>query len=131
MADKEIATEEQEACALISWAAYHPICREYLIHIPNEGKRTPHFGRRLVLMGLKRGVSDFLLAYPNLPGSSRKFYHGLWIELKRVSGGRLSSDQLSWLEKMEKVGYATAVARGFYEAKAIIEDYLNEDGKAP
>lgn len=123
--NKPIPLERQDHIALVSWAAYHPICKDHLIHIPNESKCHPIAGRHRVLMGVKRGISDFFLAYPSYSGSDRSFYYGLWLELKRVKMGRVSLDQRSWIEKMKKAGYAATVAYGFDQAKAVIDNYLN------
>ena len=69
-------TEIQHHIGLMSWAKTQPILDEYLIHIPNGGYRHPLEALKLKKMGVKAGVSDLFLAYPN-PN-----YHGLWIELK-------------------------------------------------
>lgn len=116
---KLIATEEQEQISLMSWAMLHPICKDYLIHIPNEGKRTQYYGRKLKLLGLKPGVSDLFLAYPT------PTFSGLWLEMKRKSKRCIITDtQQQWIHKMNAVGYAAYVAHGWEEAKNIIEDYL-------
>lgn len=111
------ATERQEARALMQWASMHPICKYYLLHVPNGGSRNPIEAHNLRLEGVRAGVSDYLLAYP------RGGYSGLWIELKR-QGGRATRAQKEWLERMEGVGYRAQVAYGWDEAKSIIEDYL-------
>jgi hypothetical protein len=73
-------TEIQHHIGLMSWAKTQPILDEYLIHIPNGGYRHPLEALKLKKMGVKAGVSDLFLAYPN-PN-----YHGLWIELKSEKG---------------------------------------------
>jgi hypothetical protein len=115
------ATEKQEAMALWQWAMLNPICREYLIHIANERKCDPRFGKELKDQGVRKGVSDYFLPYP------RKGYYGLWIELKRRQGGNVQKEQIEWLQKMKGVGFAAYIVHGWEEAKKIIEDYLSED----
>lgn len=115
-----IPTEEQEHLALIQWVILHPICRKYLIHIPNGGSRNIIEAAKLKKMGVKAGVSDLFLAYPN------GIYYGLWIELKRRKGGILTKGQRDWLYIMQAVGYSTVVAYGWEEAKEMITEYLNE-----
>lgn len=59
---------------------------EMLYHVPNEGKRNPAAGARLVAEGLKRGVPDICLPV------ARGGCHGLYIELKRERGGVVSRE---------------------------------------
>jgi hypothetical protein len=124
--DKEmrslIPTEEQEHLALVEWASLHPICKKYLIHIPNEIKCNKAYGAKRKRLGVKAGVSDFLLAYPLY--SAQKC--GLWIELKR-KGGTVSPAQDEWILLMQKVGYVAKVCYGFDDAKQVIESYLMRD----
>jgi hypothetical protein len=119
---KLIATEEQEHLALMQWARLHPICKEYLIHIPNGGYRHKGEAKKLKAMGVKAGVSDFFLAYP-----CSLYSYGLWIELKRNNLlCKPTVLQQKWLIKMKDAGYVSAVAYGWEHAKQIIEDYLGE-----
>jgi hypothetical protein len=107
-------TEDQEQIALMHWARLTPICRDYLIHIPNGGSRNVLEAKKFKAMGVKAGVSDLFLAYP----SNR--YGGLWIELKR-KGGKLTEPQRHWLSCMNNLGYKACVCYGWGEAKLIIE----------
>ena len=68
--------------------------------------------------GLKKGVPDICIPYHN------KNYHGLYIELKRKSGGVLSSEQKEWKQHLEKSGYKVAVCKGFEVAKKEVADYF-------
>jgi hypothetical protein len=112
-------TEAQEQEALIKRAQYHPITREYLYAIPNDGIRTPQQGARFKRRGLRPGVSDVFLSYPY------NGYHGLYIELKRRDkNAKPTKEQAEWIEKVSKVGYAAHVARGWEEAWQQIEEYL-------
>jgi hypothetical protein len=52
-------------------------------------------------------------------------FHGLWLELKKRSGGRLSPEQKGWIERLRGQGYAAEVARGWEEGKEIILGYLH------
>ncbi len=113
--------EDAEGRALIKWAKLTPVARDYLIHIRNGGSlRTVREGANFKAQGVLRGVSDYFLAYPSRP------YHGLWIELKRTKSYRskVSSEQLVWLERMQRVGYLTSICYGWWEAKELIERYL-------
>jgi hypothetical protein len=53
-------------------------------------------------------------------------YHGLWLELKRRSGGRVIPEQREWIHRLRGQGYRAEVARGWEEARDSILDYLAE-----
>lgn len=113
--------ESAEQTALFRWAAYsqgaHP--ELMLMHaIPNGGSRDPREAHNLKLQGVKPGVPDICLPVPRGP------YHGLYIELKRQKGGRLSEEQKAWLNRLNRVGYRAVVCNGFEAAKDEILDYL-------
>ena len=105
---------------LMCWARRHPICKDYLFHIPNERRCTPAQGAMLKLLGVKAGVSDLFLAWPGKGGTL-----GYWIELK-APGGRLQGSQIAWLELMAKAGYQAAWFDNWEKAKDSILDYLGE-----
>ncbi len=111
-------TETQHHIGLIQWAKTQPILSEYLIHIPNGGYRRPKEAIKLKKMGVKAGVSDLFLAYPN------SHYHGLWIELKSEKG-HLTPEQKHWLNLMGRVGYATTVSYSIEETFAILQNYFD------
>lgn len=112
--------ESQEQQALVRWAQYHPIPKNYLSANPNGGYRNPREAARLKLEGVRPGVSDLFLAYPT------EQFHGLWIEMKRPKGhtSRLTSPQAAWLDRMKGVGYDTHVAYGWEDARYYLETYL-------
>ncbi len=137
-----VPTEDQEQAWLMEWASYHHICKDHLIAIPNGGSRHPAEAAKLKRTGVKAGVSDLFLACPSIriePDRSEGYfttegglYHvvidscGLWIELKRIKGGRISTIQNNWLELVGSVGYSTKVCYGWVEAKDCILEYLGE-----
>ena len=113
--------ESAEQQTLITWARLargkYPEL-DMLYHITNEGKRSVVTGARLKSEGLKPGVPDLCLAV------ARGGAHGLYIEMKRTKGGRVSPQQAAWLEKLAHEGYATAICRGWEQARDVIERYL-------
>lgn len=127
---KLIPTEEQEHLALMQWARLHPICKDYLIHIPNGGYRHKGEAKKLKAMGVKAGVSDFFLAYPVTYRISNERFtplNGLWLELKRsTASAKATTAQLEWLYSMQNRGYGVNIAYGWEQAKQIIEYYLGE-----
>ncbi|HEN3632629.1 TPA: VRR-NUC domain-containing protein [Yersinia enterocolitica] len=118
----QVETEEQ--AALIAWAdktVIDGICiGDYLIHIPNEGKRGPKAARDAKRLGLRKGVPDLFLALP------RGGYAGLWIEMKS-SKGQIDNNQNCWLVKLTDIGYKVDVFYSFLSAKDAIISYLSND----
>jgi hypothetical protein len=114
-------TEHAEQCALMDWAqmAYgkHPELR-WLYATPNGGFRHPSTAAKLKAEGAKAGVCDLFLPVP------RKGHHGLYIELKRTKGGRLSPEQVDFIDFVTQHGYLAVVCKGWIEAKDTLLDYL-------
>ena len=117
-------TEASEQAALFQWAAYaegrHPELK-LLHHIPNGGSRDPREAHNLKRQGVKPGVPDICLPVP------RGCFHGLYIELKRQRGGRLSDEQSGWLSALTRQGYMAVVCKGWQEARGIIMGYLGAE----
>ncbi|EKN3943127.1 VRR-NUC domain-containing protein [Yersinia enterocolitica] len=114
--------ETEEQAALIAWAdktVIDGICiGDYLIHIPNEGKRGPKAARDAKRLGLRKGVPDLFLALP------RGGYAGLWIEMK-ADKGVLMGEQAEWISRLTIEGYAAKVCYGFKRTQAQIQYYLS------
>ncbi|HDL7057599.1 TPA: VRR-NUC domain-containing protein [Yersinia enterocolitica] len=114
--------EMEEQAALIEWAdktVIDGICiGNYLIHIPNEGKRGPKAARDAKRLGLRKGVPDLFLALP------RGGYAGLWIEMK-ADKGVLMGVQAEWISRLTIAGYTAIVCYGFKHAQAQIQYYLS------
>lgn len=51
-------------------------------------------------------------------------YHGLFIELKRRDGGKVSMQQKYYIARLNDNGYLAVVCYGAKEAIKIIEEYL-------
>lgn len=116
-----VPTESAEQQALFQWAEVMSTRwpeLKLLYHIPNEGKRSRKTGARLKAEGLRTGVPDICL--PVARGTN----HGLYIELKRVKGSRVTPDQIRWIDELLAQGYAAAVCRGCDEAISMITAYL-------
>jgi hypothetical protein len=70
--------------------------------------------------GVRAGVPDIFLPCPN------PIHMGLFIEMKRQKGGRISEEQSRWIAELNKSGYRAVVAYGFEDAKQIILNYLRK-----
>lgn len=86
--------------------------------VPNGGKRSYLEAINFKRGGVKAGVPDICVAEARSP------YHGLYIELKRLKGGRVSEEQQHWIDALQARGYRAEVCKGAAEAMAVIEDYL-------
>ncbi|EBB1398638.1 TPA: VRR-NUC domain-containing protein [Salmonella enterica subsp. arizonae serovar 56:z4,z23:-] len=110
---------EQEA--LIQWADLTVIngrrVGDYLVHVPNEGKRGPKAASEFKRTGGRAGYPDLIL---ELPAGE---WHGLRIEMK-AKGGKPTAAQLEWIERLRGVGYRAEVCYGFDEARIVVMDYL-------
>lgn len=114
-------TESAEQQTLFEWARrmegrWPELALMY--HIPNEGKRSRATGARMKAEGLRSGVPDICLPVP------RGGNHGLYIELKRRRGAKVTKEQLDWVAGLAAQGYVAAVCRGCDEAIDMITRYL-------
>ena len=117
-----IPTEAQEQTALFQWAAMMegriPELR-LMHHCPNGGSRNAIEAHNLRLQGVKPGIPDIFLPV------ARGGFHGLYIEMKRRKGGRVSVEQKKMLLALRDQGYRTEVCEGWEVAKKTILEYLN------
>ena len=123
-----VPTETQEQIWLMQWGQQPSVRRQYpslkfLYHIPNE-RADKRQAAILKQMGVKRGVPDLCLPV------ARGGYHGLYIEMKRTSGGVVSDDQKWWKEQLTENGYACVICKGWEAGKEALLWYLNQDSQA-
>ena len=116
-----VPTEAQEQMALFQWA--HVWAQRWpelalLHHIPNGGSRDAKEAHNLRLQGVLPGVPDICLP------CARGGFHGLYIELKRQEGGRVSPAQKIMLDRLRGEGYRAEVCRGWQEAAKTIMNYM-------
>ena len=116
-------TEASEQRKVIQWSRFAR-CTEpdldYLIHVPNEGRRTPRAGAELKRQGLSPGFPDLFLFV------ARGGYHGLAIELKTTTG-KLTEPQERWLAALADKGFLAVCCRGSEEAIDTILRYLRKE----
>ena len=119
-----IPTEAQEQTALFQWAAMmegrFPELR-LLYHCPNGGSRNAREAHNLRLQGVKPGIPDIFLP------CARGQYHGLYIELKRIKGWKISSAQVEVMDALAEQGYAVEICYGWEQARDTICEYLKGD----
>ncbi len=116
-----VSSERDEQLALMRWVALMTPrlpCLSLLYHIPNAGQRHIRFAADQKAQGLKAGVPDLHLPV------ARHGQHGLWIELKRRAGGRVSRAQQAWHDRLRAEGHRVVVAEGWEAARDAITEYL-------
>jgi len=116
---QEVLPEWKEQTYVVEWANMNPIARECLLAIFNEGKRSIQRSVIMKRMGLRAGVSDLFMAYPT------HGKHGLWIEMKKRRGSKISPEQRTWINRMNSLDYVAVVAYGWEHATKVIAQYLD------
>jgi hypothetical protein len=104
------ATEDQDQQAL---AELLDGLRLIWNHCPNGGSRNVIEAAKLKRMGVKAGYPDVTIYNPPPCDRNAK---GAVIELKRKSGGRISPEQLNWIDCLSKLGWKTAICCGIDDA---------------
>ena len=112
-----VPTEHQEQVKLVTWLA-----KENILHfaIPNGGSRHKLEAVKFKREGVKAGVPDIFIPY------ARKCWSGLFIEMKRQRGGRLSEAQRFWFEKLSRNGYCVRMCVGGDDAIEQVQKYFRE-----
>jgi hypothetical protein len=102
-------SEHLEQVRLVSWFRRQwPDVR--IFAIPNGGGRSMAQGASLKAEGVTAGVPDlFVPAW------------GLWVEMKRETGGTVSPVQRDWIAYLQGIGHHVIIGRGFEHAKRQIE----------
>jgi len=108
-------SEHSEQVGFINWfRSQYP---EILIFaIPNGEKRAISVAKRLKAEGVVRGVPDLFIPAWNL-----------WVEMKRVSGGRLSTDQKQMISYLENIGHTVIVGKGATDASQHIRKFMEKN----
>jgi hypothetical protein len=117
----QIPTEAQEQATLFEWAARvqgrFPEL-QWMYAIPNGGSRHPIEARHLKEQGVKPGIPDLFLP------CARGGFHGLYIEMKRRKGGRVSIEQKKTIIALRVQGYRVEVCEGWEKARDVIKEYM-------
>lgn len=69
--------------------------------------------------GMKKGYPDLQLP------AKRGEYSGLYVELKRIKGGKIEPEQKEWAEFLVLQGYKHSFCKGCDAAWKVIIEYLN------
>ena len=109
-------SEEQIQRAMIAWVSLQPSIRDFVIHIPNQGRRTNFYGALLKKLGMKGGIPDLFIAIP------RQGYAGCFIEVKRKKGIP-SPNQKDYLIKLANNSYFTCIVYSIDQGIEVIDEY--------
>jgi hypothetical protein len=93
---------------------------------PTPGKAGMIRGAIAKAEGVKAGVFDIFLPFP--VDGAHGLRAGLYIEMKKLLGGKPSAEQKLFAEYAERVGYVAKFAVGWLEARTIILTYLQKGG---
>lgn len=131
MAADKVKREDGEQITFISMVhSWYPHLADNVMAIPNGGLRHPKVAALLKAAGVRKGAPDVLVALtvrwkPN-PGLFS--CPGLFIEMKRVKGGKVSDDQHRVHRALRAMGYRVEVCRGAIQAFEVFEAYVKEAG---
>lgn len=108
----KIKSEDMEQAEFVSWMRQiHPEHR--IFAIPNGGYRSKASVMKLKVAGVSSGVPDLFI--PSL---------GLFIEMKRTKGGRVSPEQTDWITYLRNIGYRAEVCLGKDAAIEVVNKYI-------
>jgi hypothetical protein len=117
-----IPTEHQEKIWLMKffvhayWSQYPEL--RLLFPILNGSDSRAENSRKNA-EGQRAGVPDYFLSVP------KSGYHGLYIEMKKVKGGRISPEQKMLAESLRSQGYRVEFCYGWFHTMQTICHYLN------
>jgi hypothetical protein len=119
-------TEHEEQVKVVRWCANHSDRRAALIYSHLNGLRAPLGAAiKAKASGGRKGLPDLFL--PVASGD----YHGLYIEMKRRSGGVVSAEQKGWAAALSGQGYRVEFCKGHEAAIAVIQVYLSLSNTDP
>jgi hypothetical protein len=107
-------SEHMEQAALVMW--FRRAYPDTLIFaIPNGGLRSKSQAMKLKVEGVVPGIPDlFIPAWK------------LWIEMKKVKGGKITTEQQLMIDYLQSVGYCVVVGLGAEDARRKISQFLRE-----
>ena len=113
-ASKTSPSEHSEQVGFINWfRVKYP--NVLIFAIPNGEKRAITVAKRLKAEGVVRGIPDLFIPQWTL-----------WVEMKRISGGRLSPEQKAMIQYLEGIGQKVIVAKGAADASKQILEHIKE-----
>jgi hypothetical protein len=108
MNSKTSPSESAEQIGFVNWfeCAFSGV---RIFHIPNGGHRAISVAKKMKEEGVKSGVPDLYIPAWRV-----------WVEMKRVTGGKVSKEQADWHEYLSGIGDTVIIAKGARDASAQI-----------
>jgi hypothetical protein len=105
-------SEHEEQVGFVNWfeAKFPGVL---IFAIPNGGHRAMTVAKELKAEGIKAGVPDLFVPQ-----------WSLWVEMKRVKGGRLSQEQKDMIRSLENIGHTVIVGLGATDASRRVMEFL-------
>lgn len=107
------ADENQQGNAVVEWCDLKKIP---IVKIQNEGIRNYLLDKK---RGIRKGFPDFFIPLVHPP------YTGLFIELKKNKGSKVSKSQREWLFTLNSSSYLGVIAYGQDHMISIISMYMS------
>lgn len=109
--------EHLEQVEFVNWFNSVEQFKDLIIFsIPNGGKRGIKTAIKLKKEGAKSGIADLQILLPN--GKT------VFIEMKKQKGGKLSPEQIDFINKSQSLGHTVIVANGCNEASKKFIEFL-------
>ena len=109
-----VISEHMEQAALVMW--FRRAYPDTLIFaIPNGGMRSKSQAMKLKVEGVVPGIPDLFVPEWKL-----------WIEMKKVKGGKISPEQQGMIDYLQSVGYYVIVGLGAEDARRKISQFIKE-----
>ena len=113
---KKIPTEREEQIRFVTWVKK----LGYRVSASaNGGSRYLLEAMNFKRMGVSKGFPDIEIPLP------KGGFHGFYLEMKRLKGGKLSDEQIEWINYLNEQGYYAVIANGCEEAQKMFLTYLN------
>lgn len=110
----DLPSEDHEQMHFVQW--FRRTYPGVLIYaIPNGGARPPAVAAKMKATGTVKGILDL-----HVPA------WGLWIEMKRQKGGRVSPEQREVMEHLESIGHTCMVCEGNEKAQQMTQAFVAE-----
>lgn len=117
---RSVKTESSEQIRLVG-RIRHFYPDVIVFSVPNGGGRSYMEATKLREEGVLAGVCDLVVL------EARGGWFGLFIEMKRTSGGKVSEEQTQFMGRARERGYKCVVAHGCEEGWAAFEKYMARD----
>ncbi len=114
---RPVFSEAIETMKVAHWLRFNKI---NFCHVPNGELRDIRVARRLKLMGVERGVSDFIIFDPP---RCKQHYCGTALELKALDGKPPTEAQIKFLDMLRAHGWLATWLYGAEDAIKWLEQW--------